>query len=126
MGRKCNLITMKVSEIKDILKAEVLAGEEHLDNVVVGGGGADLMEDVLAAVAKGAVLMTGLNADHVIRTAKIAGVSAIVFVRGKKPDNSLIELAREFQLPLLLTRYSLFVSCGRLYMNGLRGLDGSW
>ena len=71
-------------------------------------------------------VMTGLNADHVIRTAKIAGVSAIVFVRGKKPDNSLIELAREFQLPLLLTRYSLFVSCGRLYMNGLRGLDGSW
>jgi predicted transcriptional regulator len=124
--RKCRLIAMKISEIKEILKAEVLAGEDCLDDVVVGGGGADLMEDVLAAVAKGAVLLTGLNSDQVIRTAKIAGVGAVVFVRGKKPDDSLIALAREFHLPLLVTRHTLFVSCGRLYMNGLRGLDGSW
>ncbi|MFO7496156.1 MAG: DRTGG domain-containing protein [Desulfobacterales bacterium] len=117
---------MKISEIKEILKAEVLAGEDHLDDVVVGGGGADLMEDVLAAVAKGAVLLTGLNSDQVIRTARIAGVGAVVFVRGKRPDSSLIALAREFHLPLLLTSKTLFVSCGRLYMNGLRGLDGSW
>jgi len=26
----------------------------------------------------------------------------------------------------LLTEYSLFVASGRLYINGLRGLDGSW
>jgi len=117
---------MKISEIKDILKAEVLAGEDHLDDVVVGGGAADLIEDVLSAVAKGAVLLTGLNSHQVIRTAKIAGVGAVVFVRGKKPTSDLIALAQEFHLPLLLTSHTLFVSCGRLYMNGLRGLDGSW
>uniref|UniRef100_A0A7C4RUM5 DRTGG domain-containing protein n=1 Tax=Desulfatirhabdium butyrativorans TaxID=340467 RepID=A0A7C4RUM5_9BACT len=117
---------MKIFEIRDILKAEVLAGDSNLDRVVVGGGGADLMEDVLAAVAKGSALLTGLTTEQVIRTARIAGVAAVVFVRGKRPDARVIEMAKSFDLPVLLTRYSLFVACGRLYMNGLRGLDGSW
>jgi hypothetical protein len=117
---------MKISEIRDYLKARVLTGEEYLDQEVIGAGGADLMEDILAAVARGAVLLTGLTSDDVIRTAKIAGVSAVVFVRGKRPGQSAVELARSFDLPILLTEDSLFVACGRLYMNGLRGLDGSW
>jgi len=117
---------MKISEIKEIMKAEVLTGEERLDDVVIGGGAADLMDDVLAAAAEGAVLLTGLTTEHVLRTAKVAGVSAIVIVRGKHPDQKVVAMARGLDLPLLLTKYSLFVACGRLYMNGLRGLDGSW
>ena len=117
---------MKISEIKDTLKAEVLTGEDLLDNSVVAGGGADLMADVLSAVAKGAVLLTGLTTEQVLRTARVADVAAVVFVRGKKPDEPVLELARSFNMPVLLTQYSLFVASGRLYMNGLRGLDGSW
>jgi predicted transcriptional regulator len=118
---------MKISEIRDILKAEVLVGSElKLDGSVVAGGGADLMADILSAVAKGAVLLTGLTTEQVLRTAKVAGVSLVVFVRGKRPDEPVIDLARRYNMPVLLTRYSLFVASGRLYMNGLRGLDGSW
>ncbi|MEE4356072.1 MAG: DRTGG domain-containing protein [Desulfococcaceae bacterium] len=117
---------MKLSEVRDILHAEVLSGEELLDRSVFGGGGADLMEDILATVAKGSVLLTGVTTEQVIRTAKIAEVGAIVFVRGKKPDRNITEMAKSYDLPLLHTRYSMFVASGRLYMNGLRGLDGSW
>jgi predicted transcriptional regulator len=117
---------MKITEIKTILDATVLTGEDQLERTVVGAGGADLMADVLSAVARDAVLLTGLTTEHVLRTAKIAGVAAVVFVRGKKPDTPVIELARTYQLPCLLTKYSLFVASGRLYVNGLRGLDGSW
>jgi predicted transcriptional regulator len=117
---------MRLSEIREILDAAVLAGVEHLDKTVVGGGGADLMDDVLAAAAEGALLLTGLTTEQVLRTAKIAGVKAIVFVRGKKPEEPVQKLAESYGIPLLLTRYSLFVACGRLYMQGLRGLDGSW
>lgn len=117
---------MKIYEIRDILKAEVLTGDDQLDRTVVGGGGADLMGDVLSAVAEGAALLTGFVDESVLRTAKIAGVACIVFVRGKKPDADFLEQARSFDLPVLSTRYSLFVASGRLYMNGLRGLDGSW
>ena len=117
---------MKIKEIVGILNAEVLYGNEHLDNLVVAAGGADLMNDVLAAATEGAVLLTGVTTEHVLRTAKIAGVAVVVFVRGKEPAPSIVDLARSYQMPLLRTRYSLFVACGRLYMEGLRGLDGSW
>jgi predicted transcriptional regulator len=117
---------MKISEIRDILKADVLVGHDQLEVNVFAGGGADLMADVLSAVAKGAVLLTGLTTEQVLRTAKVAGVAVVVFVRGKRPDEPVIELARSTNMPVLLTKYSLFVASGRLYVNGLRGLDGSW
>ncbi len=117
---------MKLFEIRDILEAEVLFGEDMLDRDIYGGGGADLMEDVLAAVAKEAVLLSGLTTEQVIRTAKISEIGAVVFVRGKKPGKEAMELARKYALPVLLTRYSLFNACGRLYMQGLRGIEGSW
>jgi len=117
---------MKLYEIQNILDATILTGGDRLDLTVVGAGGADLMADVLSAVAQDAVLLTGLTTEHVLRTAKIAEVAAVVFVRGKKPDAPVLELAKSYQLPCLLTKYSLFVASGRLYVNGLRGLDGSW
>ena len=98
----------------------------HEQRVGVGAGGADLMEDILAAVAKSALLLTGLTSEDVIRTATIAGFSAIVFVRGKRPDTTVLELAKTYQMPCLMSAYSLFVASGRLYVNGLRGLHGSW
>jgi predicted transcriptional regulator len=117
---------MKLIEIRDVLDCEVLNGEDQLDHTVFAGGGADLMDDILSAVAKGSVLLTGLTTEQVIRTAKIAEVGAVVFVRGKRPKAEILELARSYDLPVLRTRYSMFVASGRLYMNGLRGLDGSW
>jgi len=82
--------------------------------------------NLLRRVAEGGALLTGLTTEKVLRTAKIAGVTVIVFVRGKKPSDSLLELARSYALPVMTTKYSLFVASGRLYMNGLRGMDGSW
>jgi predicted transcriptional regulator len=117
---------MKIYEIRDILNAVVLEGEHKLEVSISAGGGADLMDDVMSSVAQDAVLLTGLISENVIQTAKVAGVSAIVFVRGKKPGDRILKLARSYDLPILVTDYSLFVSCGRLYINGLRGLEGSW
>jgi len=97
-----------------------------MERSVFGGGGADLIEDMLSAVAQGSVFLTGLNSEQVIRSAKIAEVAAVVFIRGRRPKTEVIELARSYDLPVLVTEYPMFVASGRLYMNGLRGLDGSW
>ena len=117
---------MKIAEIKDILKAEIIVGDDQLEEVVISAGAADLMDDVLAAAAKGCALLTGVTTAYVMETAEIAQVAAVVLVRGKAPPDEMVTLARGFNIPLLLTEYSLFVACGRLYMNGIRGLDGSW
>jgi predicted transcriptional regulator len=117
---------MKISELCEILKARIITGEEQADSIIIGAGAADLMDDVLAAAAKGCALLTGVTTEKVMQTAKIVQVAAVVIVRGKKIPDEMIGMARAYGIPLLLTDYSLFVACGRLYMNGIRGLDGSW
>ena len=117
---------MKLSEIKEILNAEFLVGEEHMNQTVFGGGGADLMDDILSAVAKGVRTPDGsqFGAGDPDRQDRRSGCGRIC--QRKKPKDSILELARSYDLPILITHYSMFVASGRLYMNGLRGLDGSW
>ena len=117
---------MKLKEIRDILNATVISGQDKMDIEIVSAGGADLMNDVLSATAKGSVLLTGQTTPDVIDICIMAEVGAVVIVRGKKPSQKVIELAQANSIPLLMTQDSMFVSCGRLYMQGLRGMDGSW
>ena len=115
---------MKLSQIVDALDAKVLEGSDHLDKEIVTCGASDLMSDILAGLSEGCILLTGLTTVQVIRTAMVAGVGAVAFVRGKTPPPEVIELAKEQELPLLSSPYSMFVSCGRLHACNLTGLDG--
>ena len=67
--------------------------EHLLSQEVHSACGADLMSDVLAFVKDQSVLLTGLLNPQVIRTADMMDMVCIVFVRGKLPDESMIELA---------------------------------
>lgn len=61
---------MKLKEVRAILDARVLSGEDLLDHEVNSACGCDLMSDVLAFVKDRALLLTGLMNPQVIRTAK--------------------------------------------------------
>ena len=115
---------MRLSEIVDTLDAKVLAGKDKLDREIRTCGASDLMSDILAGLSEGCILLTGLTTVQVIRTAMVAGVGAVVFVRGKTPPQQVIDLARDQSLPLISSPYSMFVSCGRLHACNLTGLDG--
>ncbi len=114
---------MTLREIQRILKAEVLAGEESLDLEVNAACGSDLMSDVLAFTKQGSLLLTGLTNAQAIRTAEIADIKAIVFVRGKRPNKETIKLAESKNMPILATRLPMFESCGKLYENGMIGIS---
>ncbi len=114
---------MQLTEIAMILDARFLAGEEFALKEVTRVGASDLMSDILAADSEGSLILTGLATQQVVRTASIAGVSAIILIRGKVPPKEVIDLAREENLPLLTTSLSMFVSSGRLYKHELTGLD---
>jgi predicted transcriptional regulator len=116
-------MNMKLSEVKEILKAKVATGEDRLDMVLKAGAGSDLMSDLLRGSKEGVVVLSGLNNIQVIRTAVIAGVSALVLVRGKEPDDEMKAQAQEHGLPLLSTPFTMFTACGRLFTAGLRGVD---
>lgn len=113
---------MKLGEIKRILEAEVIVGKEAMDMEIYFASGADLMSDVLAFTKAGALLLTGLTNAQSVHTAYIAEIKAVVYVRGKKPDESAIKLGMEKGIPLLSTRLDMFEACGRLYSAGLRGV----
>ena len=112
---------MKISTIKDLLEARVIAGEEHLGKHVYSACGSDMMSDVLAYVKDQAVLVTGLVNTQVIRTAEMMDMVCIVFVRSKLPTPEMISLALESGLVLLATDKRMYDACGILYSSGLVG-----
>ncbi len=114
---------MQLEEVVKLIYGQVLTEKVDLRAEVEGGCGADLMSDVLASVQPQAVLLTGLCNPQVVRTAQMADVAAVVFVRGKMPTQEVVDLANEEQIPLITTPYGMFELCGRLYKAGLPSLE---
>ena len=107
-----NVITL--CEVRDLLDAEVLNGDD-LSIKIVDVGAADLLSDVLALSKPGTLLLTGLISTQVIRTAIVADLCGVVFVRGKKPGDEILSLAKEAKIPVLATQLRMFDAAGRLY-----------
>ena len=110
---------MKLEDVKRILEAEVIVGDDLLSKDVVMACGCDLMSDVLSFAKSASLLLTGLTNPQVVRTA--ADLAAICFVRGKKPPQETAKLAESKNIPLLTTPLSMFESCGRLWKEGFVG-----
>ena len=112
---------MYLREIRRILDAKVLCGEENLDWEAHAACASDFMSDVLAYVKNQALLLTGLVNPQVIRTAEMMDMKCVVFVRGKLPDAQMLALARERGIVVMSTLYRMYIACGLLYSNGLAG-----
>jgi predicted transcriptional regulator len=114
---------MTLREIQKILDAEVICCEDgSLDLEITAAGGSDLMSDVLAFGQPGILLMTGLTNTQSVRTADIIDAKAILYVRGKKPDEGGIALARDKGIPILSTKHMMYAACGLLFQAGLPGV----
>lgn len=112
---------MKIKEIIRLLDATVLNMPEGFEESEVHSVcGSDMMSDVLAYVKDEGMLLTGLNNPQVVRTAEMMDMNVICFVRGKKPDEIVINLAKEKNIALLATDKTMFVACGKLYEAGLK------
>jgi predicted transcriptional regulator len=111
---------LPLSDICELLSCEVYTMREKLPLVEIQFGCAsDLMSDVLAFSRSGAILLTGLVTVQTVQTAFIAEIDAVVFVRGKRPSEDVLALAREKEIPVLATPYSMYEACGLLYRKGL-------
>jgi predicted transcriptional regulator len=121
-------------EIVDLLNAEVLAGDALIDTIEVEHCfSADLMSDVLGRLGRSdvhgrthanGILITGLTNPQAVRTADIADIKAVCVVRSKQPDADSVALAKQKDIPLFVTKLTMFEACGILYLKGLRGVAG--
>ena len=112
---------MLIGEVQKILDAELQVCEEMLETEVRAACGSDMMSDVLAFVKDQAVLITGLLNQQAIRTAAMMDMVCVVFVRGKRPDNDILAVAKENGIAVMTTTHRMFTTCGLLYEAGLNG-----
>ena len=115
---------MKIKDIQQILEAEVVCNEQGLEREIHTACGSDMMSDVLAFVKEQAALLTGLVNPQVVRTAEMMDMHCIIFVRGKRPNSDMIEMAEDRDMVMLCTELEMFTACGKLYSAGLKGGSG--
>lgn len=110
---------MQLSEIINHLGAKVLvdSGIENIeiDKVIAS----DLMSDVLAYGEEGSLLVTGLASPQCVRTASVVGIPAVLIVRNREIMPEVLKIAELNKISLILTKHTMFETCGILYKLGL-------
>ncbi|MBR2988243.1 MAG: hypothetical protein IKC64_00805 [Clostridia bacterium] len=111
---------MTVRDVAKLLSADILCCEDLVDKMeITSAFASDMMSDVLAYVKDQGVLVTGLVNPQVVRTAEMMDIACIVFVRGKRPVETMLELAKAKGIVLLSTQERMFPACGKMYKAGL-------
>ena len=113
---------MKISEIIDRIKGNVVCGEDKLDHIVEYAFSSDLMSDVLTVEKQNLLLITGLANLQAIRTAEMSDIPYLVFARNKKVTQEMKEIAEENGMVLIECPSSMFRISGELYMAGIKPL----
>ncbi|QQS50177.1 MAG: hypothetical protein IPM71_11315 [Bacteroidota bacterium] len=111
---------MHIEELIGIVEGEVIQLGDSEENTVERAFASDLMSDVLTLSTDSLLLITGMANMQTIRTAEMAEIKNILFVRGKKPTEEMLQLARHEKINLYTTRKSMFATCGQLHQAGLK------
>jgi serine kinase of HPr protein (carbohydrate metabolism regulator) len=113
---------MKISEIIERIKGNVVCGEDKLDHIVEFAFSSDLMSDVLTVEKQNLLLITGLANLQAIRTAEMSDIPYLVFARNKKVTQEMKEIAEENGMVLIESPSSMFRISGELYLAGIKPL----
>ena len=121
---------MKINEIAELTKSEIIHEPEGYEREIKFAGASDLMSDVLAYLSemppheeKDMMLVTGLVSLQSIRTAALTDMSLIIFTRGKRINEKVIEAAKNAGMAILSTNLTTYSTCGLLYSAEIKGLD---
>lgn len=111
--------SIKIKKIAELLEARIVCGDDFIDNEVEHAFASDLMSDVLTLESEQLVLITGLTNMQTVRTAEMADIDCVVFVRGKKVTPDMVEVANENNMVLVECQYSMFRTIGMLHEAGV-------
>ena len=111
---------MEVNKVAQLLNAKVICGDDYLNKNIIRAFASDLMSDVLTLDTDNLLLITGLCNLQTIRTAEMADITFIMFVRGKKVTPEMKAIAKDNDMVLLECSYSMFKTIGMLYCEGLQ------
>lgn len=93
----------------------VFCGENNLETEIKGGYVSDLLSDVMGFAQDGQVWVTLQTHKNVIAIASLKELACVLLVKGSKPDDDMLEQAREEEIPVLGTTEQTFEAAGRIY-----------
>ncbi|MFN8241926.1 MAG: DRTGG domain-containing protein [Bacteroidales bacterium] len=111
---------MTIRDISERIDGEVVCCNDRLSTEVEYAFASDLMSDVLTVEKEKMVLITGLVNLQTIRTSEMSDISCIIIGRAKRANSDVISLARENNLVIIESPYSVFRISGELYKAGLK------
>ncbi|MCF8331541.1 MAG: hypothetical protein K9H84_03730 [Bacteroidales bacterium] len=103
----------------DIIAGKILTASESESQFISKAFASDLMSDVLMLDSGHILLITGLSNPQVIRTAEMSDIKTVVVGRNKKCSSEMINLAKECDITLIESPYSIFKISGVLYESGI-------
>ncbi len=111
--------TLQLKEVIELLNAHVLTDHHDPDREINSIHASDLISEVLASCSRGALWLTGLLDSQIINTAELFDLSGVVFVGNRVPNEEIISAANEEGIPIMVTRLTMFETCGLLFQKGL-------
>jgi predicted transcriptional regulator len=106
---------MKVIDLKEKLGLEVFSGQNGLGKEVSGGYVSDLLSDVMGNATENEVWVTVQIHSNIVAVASLKELSAIILVKGLKPEANTIERSNSENIPVLGSGLSAFELTGRIY-----------
>lgn len=113
---------MTIKDISEKISGHLVCNEERKSLEVEYAFSSDLMSDVLTVEKENMVLITGLSNLQAIRTSEMSNINCIIFARDKKVNSDIISLAKENDMVLIESPYSVFRISGELYKAGIKPL----
>lgn len=111
---------MTIKEITERVNGQVRCCDDKLSTIIEYAFASDLMSDVLTIEKEKMVLITGLANLQAIRTSEMSDISCIIFARDKKVSNEILLLAKENDIVIIESPYSVFRISGELYKAGIK------
>lgn len=115
---------MKLDKIINLIEGKFVAySVEKINKEYLKAFACDLMSDCLAFINDNdCILITGLINEQALRTAEMLDIDCIIFARGKKVSDRMINLAKQNKMTLITTQFTIFEISGILYNAGLKAL----
>ena len=106
---------MKVADIVEKLGLEICCGTAGINPEIKGGYTSDLLSDVMGNAQEGNLWITLQTHKNVMAIASLKELSAVILVKGYKPEEDTVTESEAEGIPILSTTKQTFEITGEIY-----------
>ncbi len=108
---------MKLSELVAMGGLESLNDFDDVE--ITGVYISDMVSDIMSGAKPGNMLLTLQTHKSVVAAANIVDVPAVVFVRGRRPDADMVQLAKKVRMALFASDFDSWTLATKMFAAGV-------